>query len=69
MSKKLDLLTKPKFQWSAVSEKPDLLTESVLQVSAVSKNGDLLTEPIFRLIMVIAKTLTLWNRSNNQDYL
>ena len=48
MSKKLDLLTKPKFQGSAVSKKPDLLTGHVFQNLAVSKKLDSLTGPIFQ---------------------
>ena len=47
MSKKLDLLTKPKFQGSAVSKKLDLLTEPIFQESAVSKKPVLLTGDSF----------------------
>ena len=43
MSKNGDLLTKPKFQVSAVSKKPELLTEPVFQRPSVSKKPELLT--------------------------
>ena len=67
MSKKLDLLTKPKFQGSAVSKKLDSLTEPIFQGPAVSKKLDSLTEPIFQNPAVSKKADSLTGDASWRD--